>query len=180
MSTPDTVDAYIASFPPEVADRLARVRGILADRLAGGKESIRYGMAAVMLEPAARPAPRRVEAAHRPLPRAGVRRAAGVGRRPVPFQQGHGRVPPRPRAPVRSSVGRICDAIVEDAAAWAAGRRPDPPAQWWAGTMCSGSRERPRSSSSTVRWERRAITSPTPTETRATRPPQPNMLARAP
>jgi uncharacterized protein YdhG (YjbR/CyaY superfamily) len=51
MSTPETVDAYIAGFPPEVADRLARVREIMRARLAGGEESVRYGMAAVMLGP---------------------------------------------------------------------------------------------------------------------------------
>ena len=51
MSTPETVDASIASFPPEVADGLARVRAIITDRLDGGEESIRYGMAAVMLGP---------------------------------------------------------------------------------------------------------------------------------
>jgi len=54
MATPTTVDEYIAGFPPEVAERLQRIREILvmAVAAAGGGEpeqKIRYGIAAVML-----------------------------------------------------------------------------------------------------------------------------------
>lgn len=45
------VDAYVAGFPPEVADRLAAVRATLAAHLGGGEEVVRYGMPAVMLDP---------------------------------------------------------------------------------------------------------------------------------
>lgn len=112
MSTPDTVDAYIASFPPEVADRLTRVRGILTDRLDGGEESIRYGMAAVMLGP------------RHGLHLGGWKKHIGLYPVPVFDEPLESAV-----APYRSSkdtvgfrhdrelpyelIGRICDAIVE-------------------------------------------------------------------
>ena len=112
MSTPDTVDAYIASFPPEVADRLTRVRAILTDRLDGGEESIRYGMAAVMLGP------------RHGLHLGGWKKHIGLYPVPVFDEPLESAV-----APYRSSkdtvgfrhdrelpyelVGRICDAIVE-------------------------------------------------------------------
>ena len=54
MAAPATVDDYIAGFPPDVAERLQRIRGIIvaAVRDATGAEpveKIRYGIAAVML-----------------------------------------------------------------------------------------------------------------------------------
>jgi uncharacterized protein YdhG (YjbR/CyaY superfamily) len=53
MATPTTVDEYIAGFPPEVAERLQRIREIIVTAVtaSGGvpEEKIRYGIAAVML-----------------------------------------------------------------------------------------------------------------------------------
>lgn len=54
MAAPLTVDEYISGFPPEVADRLNRIRSIIvaAVRDATGQEpeeKMRYGIAAVML-----------------------------------------------------------------------------------------------------------------------------------
>lgn len=45
----DTVDAYIASFPPEIAQRMARVREAIVDEVPAAEERMRYGIAAVML-----------------------------------------------------------------------------------------------------------------------------------
>lgn len=44
-----TVDAYIASFPPEIADRMARVRQAILAEVPDAEERMRYGIAAVML-----------------------------------------------------------------------------------------------------------------------------------
>lgn len=54
MPAAETVDAYIASFPAEVAERLGRIRDIIVAevRSATGQEpeqKIRYGIGAVML-----------------------------------------------------------------------------------------------------------------------------------
>ena len=54
MAAPSTVDEYIAGFPPEVADRLQRVREVIvaavaSDSGAPPEEKMRYGIAAVML-----------------------------------------------------------------------------------------------------------------------------------
>ncbi|WP_127475253.1 iron chaperone [Microbacterium sulfonylureivorans] len=54
MPSPTTVDEYIAGFPPEVAQRLNRVRGEIVDAVATAsgarpEEKVRYGIAAVML-----------------------------------------------------------------------------------------------------------------------------------
>ena len=43
------VDAYIAGFPPEVADRLQRIREIIRAEVPAPEEKVRYGIAAVML-----------------------------------------------------------------------------------------------------------------------------------
>ena len=48
-ATPTTVDDYIATFPEEVQERLARVRAALHRAIPGADERIRYGMPAVML-----------------------------------------------------------------------------------------------------------------------------------
>jgi uncharacterized protein YdhG (YjbR/CyaY superfamily) len=48
-STPTTVDAYITGFPPEVAERLRKLREIITKQFEGGQETIRYGMPAVMM-----------------------------------------------------------------------------------------------------------------------------------
>ncbi|MET0405984.1 MAG: DUF1801 domain-containing protein [Cystobacter sp.] len=44
----ETVDGYIAAFPPGVREILERVRETLGDAVPGGEEKIRYGMPAVM------------------------------------------------------------------------------------------------------------------------------------
>lgn len=50
MSRPDpAVDAYIAGFPPEVAERLREVRAAIHDEIPDGEERIRYDIAAVAL-----------------------------------------------------------------------------------------------------------------------------------
>ena len=53
MSAPATVDEYIAGFPPEVAERMQRIREIILTRVgeavAEPEEKIRYNIAAVML-----------------------------------------------------------------------------------------------------------------------------------
>ena len=47
--TPSTVDTYIAGFPPEVVERLMRLRAIITEHFDGAEETIRYGMPAVMV-----------------------------------------------------------------------------------------------------------------------------------
>ena len=54
MPSAATVDEYIAGFPPEVAERLRRIRSVIVDAVAAEsgeqpEEKIRYGIAAVML-----------------------------------------------------------------------------------------------------------------------------------
>ena len=54
MAAPSTVDEYIAGFPPEVAERLSRIREVIVAAVSEGsgaqpEEKIRYGIAAVML-----------------------------------------------------------------------------------------------------------------------------------
>lgn len=54
MPSPVTVDEYIAGFPPEVAQRLSRIRAEIVGAVASEsgaqpEEKIRYGIAAVML-----------------------------------------------------------------------------------------------------------------------------------
>lgn len=49
MAAPATVDEYIAGFPPEVAERLQRIREVILAEVAHPEEKIRYGIAAVML-----------------------------------------------------------------------------------------------------------------------------------
>ena len=51
MSSPgqDAVDAYIAPFPPDVRERLEKLRRVILDHLPGGEETVRYGMPAVMV-----------------------------------------------------------------------------------------------------------------------------------
>jgi uncharacterized protein YdhG (YjbR/CyaY superfamily) len=44
-----TVDDYIATFPPEVAARLQQVRAAIHAEVPDGEERMRYGIAAVML-----------------------------------------------------------------------------------------------------------------------------------
>ena len=54
MVAPGTVDEYIAGFPPEIAQRLTRIREVIVAAVAGSsgampEEKMRYGIAAVML-----------------------------------------------------------------------------------------------------------------------------------
>lgn len=46
---PASVDDYIAGFPPEIAERLQRVRAAIRAEVPEGEERMRYGIAAVML-----------------------------------------------------------------------------------------------------------------------------------
>lgn len=55
MAGPTTVDEYIAGFPPDVAQRLQRIREVIVAAVESGsgavpEQKIRYGMAAVMLD----------------------------------------------------------------------------------------------------------------------------------
>lgn len=47
--TASTVDEYIAGFPPEVAERLQRIREVILAHVPHPDEKVRYGLAAVML-----------------------------------------------------------------------------------------------------------------------------------
>jgi len=47
--TPSDIDEYIEGFPPDVADRLARIRETILAEVPEPTEKIRYGMPAVML-----------------------------------------------------------------------------------------------------------------------------------
>lgn len=112
------VDADVAGFPPEVADRLAAVRATLAAHLGGGEEVVRYGLPAVMLDP------------RHGLHVAGWKKHVALY--PVPVLD---EPPEAAVAPYRSSkdgaafrhsqdlpvdlVGRICDALVRR---WATAR----------------------------------------------------------
>ncbi len=46
---PATVDAYIASFPEDIASRLRDVRDAILAEVPDGEQRMRYGIAAVML-----------------------------------------------------------------------------------------------------------------------------------
>ncbi|MDR6906035.1 uncharacterized protein YdhG (YjbR/CyaY superfamily) [Agromyces sp. 3263] len=48
-AAPETVDDYVASFPPEVREVLERVRAAIHAGVPDGAEKVRYGMGAVML-----------------------------------------------------------------------------------------------------------------------------------
>ena len=48
-AAPETVDDYVASFPPDVREVLERVRAAIHAGVPDGAEKVRYGMAAVML-----------------------------------------------------------------------------------------------------------------------------------
>lgn len=47
--SPPTVEAYVAGFPPEVGERLRRVRAAILAEVPDAEERMRYGIAAVML-----------------------------------------------------------------------------------------------------------------------------------
>lgn len=54
MAPPATVDEYVASFPPDVRERLQRIRSEIVSHLPSAdagppEEKMRYGIAAVML-----------------------------------------------------------------------------------------------------------------------------------
>jgi uncharacterized protein YdhG (YjbR/CyaY superfamily) len=49
MAAAPTVDEYIAGFPPEVAERLRRIREVILAEVPSREEKMRYGIAAVML-----------------------------------------------------------------------------------------------------------------------------------
>jgi len=48
-AAPESVDEYVASFPPETRDVLEHVRAAIHAGVHGGEEKVRYGMGAVML-----------------------------------------------------------------------------------------------------------------------------------
>jgi uncharacterized protein YdhG (YjbR/CyaY superfamily) len=48
-AAPESVDEYVASFPPEVREVLERVRAAIHAGVPNGEEKVRYGMGAVML-----------------------------------------------------------------------------------------------------------------------------------
>jgi uncharacterized protein YdhG (YjbR/CyaY superfamily) len=50
MAAAATVDEYIGGFPPEVAERLQRIREIIVAEVPRPEEKMRYGIAAVMLD----------------------------------------------------------------------------------------------------------------------------------
>jgi uncharacterized protein YdhG (YjbR/CyaY superfamily) len=43
------VDAYVEQFPPDVRERLARLRSVIGEHFPDGHEVVRYGMPAVMV-----------------------------------------------------------------------------------------------------------------------------------
>lgn len=49
MAAAETVDEYIAGFPPDVAERLQRIRETILAEVPLPEEKMRYGIAAVML-----------------------------------------------------------------------------------------------------------------------------------
>ena len=49
MAAPATVHEYIAGFPPEVSERLQRIREVILAEVPTPEEKVRYGIAAVML-----------------------------------------------------------------------------------------------------------------------------------
>jgi uncharacterized protein YdhG (YjbR/CyaY superfamily) len=49
MAAAATVDEYIAGFPPEVAERLQRIREVIVAEVPHPDEKFRYGIAAFML-----------------------------------------------------------------------------------------------------------------------------------
>jgi len=54
MAAPSTIDEYIAGFPPEVAERLQRIREVIVAAVASEsgaepEQKMRYGIGAVML-----------------------------------------------------------------------------------------------------------------------------------
>lgn len=49
MAAAATVEEYIAGFPPEVAERLQRIREVILAEVPLPEEKVRYGIAAVML-----------------------------------------------------------------------------------------------------------------------------------
>ncbi|WP_127795011.1 iron chaperone [Agromyces sp. LHK192] len=49
MTGPATIDEYLATVPPEVAERLQRIREVIEAEVPDPEERIRYGMPAVML-----------------------------------------------------------------------------------------------------------------------------------
>lgn len=51
MAAPASVDEYVEGFPPEVAERMSRIRSILLTTFPNPTEQIRYGMPAVMFGP---------------------------------------------------------------------------------------------------------------------------------
>ncbi|HEY5785273.1 MAG TPA: DUF1801 domain-containing protein [Microlunatus sp.] len=110
--TPNAVDAYIAGFPPEVAERLTKLRATITKHFDGGEETIRYGMPAMMV------------GEHYGLHFAGWKKHVALYPVPVlaeplesavaPYRSGKDAVTFRHTQQLPYDlVGRICDAIAE-------------------------------------------------------------------
>jgi uncharacterized protein YdhG (YjbR/CyaY superfamily) len=111
-SAPNAVDAYIAGFPPEVAERLTRLRAIITQHFDGGEETIRYGMPAVMVGRAygLHYAGWRKHVALYPVPVLAEPLESAV----APYRSGKDTVSFRHRQELPYDlVARICDAIAE-------------------------------------------------------------------
>lgn len=50
MAGPESIDEYIASFPPEVQDKLRAVRATIRDAAPGTDETISYGIPTVTID----------------------------------------------------------------------------------------------------------------------------------
>jgi uncharacterized protein YdhG (YjbR/CyaY superfamily) len=113
VSAPDAVDAYIAGFPPEVAERLTRLRAVITHHLHGSEETIRYGMPAVMVgrRYGLHYAGWQKHVALYPVPVLAEPLESAV----APYRTGKDTVSFRHRQELPYDlVGRICDAIAED------------------------------------------------------------------
>lgn len=112
VSTPNAVDAYIAGFPPEVAERLRRLQAIITQHFDGGEETIRYGMPAVMVGRAygLHYAGWQKHVALYPVPVLAEPLESAV----APYRSGKDTVSFRHRQELPDDlVARICDAIAE-------------------------------------------------------------------
>lgn len=111
--TTETVDTYIARFPPDVAERLAELRRTILHHFADAEETIRYGMPAVMVGKryGLHFAGWKKHVALYPVPRFGDPLESEV----APHRSGKDAVTFRHTREIPYElVGRICDAIAAD------------------------------------------------------------------